>query len=533
MDKKIEKIRSLIEHSKIKDALDYVNKLLKKNKNPIYFNIKGALLLMDGQEKLAIEPLLKAIKLAPDFPDAYATLGMAYHKNDQNDKATIYLEKAISLNEGFIEAKFNLASVYFSTREFFKAIVILKNLLHLNPEHIDALKLLGDCLNEVNNVSEALKYHEAALKLDLNANNLYALGTDYIYLGNSERAIDCLRPILHSHIPSNLSLAVHTNYDFNKSDIDFLMKEFERNNDNEKRAVAGFALARILKKKRNFKESFEILIKANELRSIEASFDQKSFSKRINNIKEYYDSIDKLNIDPDRYDLRPIFIVGPPRSGTTYMEQILSNHPDVYGGGEICRLDHLFDEAILRQNKSQNSLFKLRDDFYSYVKHMTDKKVFIDKTPFNSFYVGLIAKIFPEAFIINTYRNYKSIAFSMYENNFSSGGLNYTFSQEDIVFYLKAYKENMLLWSSQKLDKFLTVDLRAFVNDLENESKKVFSFLGLDFNINYLDVSKNKKPVRTVSAGQVRNKKAPIDMYTKENYGTVIEQFNLLIDSIK
>jgi tetratricopeptide (TPR) repeat protein len=532
MDKNIEKIKNLVVNSRTIDAIDFTNKLLKKNKNPIYYNIKGALFLMNNQEKLAIDPLLKSIKLSPDFADAYANLGMAYHKNFQNDKATIYLEKAISLNEGFIEAKLNLALVYFSIREFFKAIETLKNLLLQNPEFIEALKLLGDCLSEVNNVSEAIKYHEAALKLDMNPDNLYSLGLDYLFLGNTERAIDCLKPILHSHIASNLTLAVHTNYEFNKSDIDFLMKEFEENNDSVKRAVAGFALARILKKKKNFKESFEILTKANKLRSIDDPFDQKSFSKKINNIKEYYYAIDKLNIDPTRYDLRPIFIVGTPRSGTTYLEQIISNHPDVYGAGEIARLDLLFEKAILSQNKSQNSLFKLRNNFYSYIKNMTNKKYFIDKTPINSFYVGLIKKIFPEAYIINTKRDYKSIAFSMYENNFVAEGLKYTYSQEDIVFYLKSYKENIAFWSEQKFNNFLTVDLKKFINEIDYEAKKVFSFLGLDFSINYLDITANKKPVRTVSASQVRNNKTPPDLYNVKNYGKVIDKFNLLIDEI-
>ncbi len=532
MDREIEKIKSFIGASKIHKSLDYVNKLLKKNKNPIYFNIKGALLLMSDQNKLAIDPLLKAIKLAPEFPDPYANLGMVYHKIDQNEKAINYLNKAIDLNNDFIEAKYNLASIFFATRKFFEAIELLKNILLLDLKNTNAYILLGDAYNETNNVNEALKCHQEAVKLNLNANNLYSLGYDYLYLGNIERAMDCFRPTLPSHIPSYLGLATHTDYQFNKSDIQYLTHYFHEGQDNEKKALCGFTLARILKKQKKFKDSFEILIKANDLKKIDSLFDQKAFLEKVKNIQEFYLAIKSRKIEFSHDNLRPIFILGPPRSGTTFLEQIITNHPEVYGAGEICKLEYLFDDLISKKNITESSLVNLRNDYYAYVKKMTDKKYFVDKTPFNSFYLGLIKIVFPESLVINTKRNFKSIAFSMYENNFSSGGLNYTYSQENIVFYLKNYKENMLFWAQQKFDNFLTLDLKTFVGNLENESKKVFTFLGLDFKIDYMDVTKNKKAVRTVSAGQVRNKKSPTEMYTEDNYGKVIEKFNLLIDSI-
>ena len=39
-------------------------------------------------------------------------------------------------------------------------------------------------------------------------------------------------------------------------------------------------------------------------------------------------------IEPDRLLLRPLFIVGAPRSGTTWVQRLLLSHPAIRGGQE-------------------------------------------------------------------------------------------------------------------------------------------------------------------------------------------------------
>ena len=46
----------------------------------------------------------------------------------------------------------------------------------------------------------------------------------------------------------------------------------------------------------------------------------------------------------------PIFIIGLPRSGSTLVEQILSNHSEVYGAGEIPFLQNLITKYFLSVN---------------------------------------------------------------------------------------------------------------------------------------------------------------------------------------
>src|SRR6201999_1617545 len=41
----------------------------------------------------------------------------------------------------------------------------------------------------------------------------------------------------------------------------------------------------------------------------------------------------------------PIFVIGMPRSGSTLVEQILSSHPEVHGGGEMFVLPPLLEAS--------------------------------------------------------------------------------------------------------------------------------------------------------------------------------------------
>ena len=59
-------------------------------------------------------------------------------------------------------------------------------------------------------------------------------------------------------------------------------------------------------------------------------------------------------------DIKPIFILGMPRSGTTLVEQIISSHPEVYGAGELNAIGRLCVPLVL--NKSSSSSNKLSDE---------------------------------------------------------------------------------------------------------------------------------------------------------------------------
>ena len=51
-------------------------------------------------------------------------------------------------------------------------------------------------------------------------------------------------------------------------------------------------------------------------------------------IKSLFADISNNNLDfKDKIRIKPIFIIGMPRSGTSLLEQILSTHSKIYGAG--------------------------------------------------------------------------------------------------------------------------------------------------------------------------------------------------------
>ena len=66
--------------------------------------------------------------------------------------------------------------------------------------------------------------------------------------------------------------------------------------------------------------------------------------------RTYIESLKKISPFKNRkLAHQPIFILGMPRSGTTLIEQIISCHSKVYGGGELTTVGK-FGKIVLKEN---------------------------------------------------------------------------------------------------------------------------------------------------------------------------------------
>ena len=96
----------------------------------------------------------------------------------------------------------------------------------------------------------------------------------------------------------------------------------------------------------------------------------------VGGYQKYCDYNNDGNKDNFNYD--PIFILGMPRSGTTLVEQILSSHPDVFGGGEITQLSAIMNKFFPQSYKNglfvnlencRDSIFKdLGSEYIKYIR---------------------------------------------------------------------------------------------------------------------------------------------------------------------
>ncbi len=211
-------------------------------------------------------------------------------------------------------------------------------------------------------------------------------------------------------------------------------------------------------------------------------------------------------------DEAPIFIVGMPRSGTTLVDRILSQHAQVESRGEL----NDFALAITRATPSANDktsriaasarvdLAALGQAYAHSLRGWAPGPAhLIDKAPLNFLYIGLIAKALPNARIIHLTRHPMASGYAMFKTYFRMG---YPFSYDltDIGRYLSAYTRLMAHWRATLGDRVLDVAYEDIVGDIEGQARRMLAYCGLEWDPACVAFHENISPSATASAAQVR-----------------------------
>ena len=212
--------------------------------------------------------------------------------------------------------------------------------------------------------------------------------------------------------------------------------------------------------------------------------------------------------------LTPIFVVGMPRSGTSLIEQILSSHDEVHGAGEstlvrngIVRRAGImagkpFPAALVDLNPDQ--LAEIAELLVSKLQNLAGGKRFIvDKNPWNFQMVGAIQAILPESRIVHIRRRPLDNCFSIYSNYFSIVYKQFT-DQSELGDYYRKYHQLMAFWHRQYPGLVFDIVYEDLVDNFESEVRKLLDFCGLPWSDSVLEFHLSDRPVRTLSAAQVR-----------------------------
>jgi len=223
-----------------------------------------------------------------------------------------------------------------------------------------------------------------------------------------------------------------------------------------------------------------------------------------------------------------------PRSGTSLVEQIITSHSNVFGGGElpilsnIVKLNFITDKDTFVDNLKEIiedplTINKLRLDYLKYIRNFKFNEKFItDKAPLNFRWIGFIKTLFPNAKIIHCTRDPKNNCLSMFKNLFE-GGLNFTYDQNDLVKYYKSYKDLMNFWNTKFSNSIFEVKYENLISNNEKVIKEIIKFCNLDWEDNCLNYHNNKTPIKTMSTAQAR----------KPIYKTSLNQFEKYKEYLK
>ena len=334
--------------------------------------------------------------------------------------------------------------------------------------------------------------------------------------------------------------------------FNFLKKNIENFNENQVSAPVHkmhllFALAKAYEDINNHEESYKNFNEANSIARKINPYNDANVTNEFKIYQNFFSNFDFLKYEKfgvQTKEIRPIFIVGLPRSGSTLVEQIISSHRLISSKGESKifgkNLSLLFNTYDF--DKFEKDLAKIHNDptiitklGKLYLDMSLDKKsknFFTDKMLFNFLYIGLIRITLPHSKIIVCQRDYRDIFVSIIKNYFSEDKMAFAFSETHLFNYIQFYHKVLNFWKS-KLNSFVhTIKYDELVLDQVQVTKKILNICEVEWDDNCLNFNKNENIVKTLSSTQVRNSiyKNSLNTWTvyEKQYADIFQQLALL-----
>jgi len=512
------------------------------------------------------------------FADAYFLLGVIAAEHGNNEKAIQLFEQALKISEHFesegfsveqskavgnkIEYLAHLAKAYSLIIEPIKA----KHYADLASNEITSTldkqlasvssltrDTLGVAYSKIGLHHQAVLFFKQAIDLDgNNANYYFNLGTSQVFSGDFKGAKHSHEKVLQLqplHTKSYTALSALGNVDSDVYNLDLMGSLFEKITDAEQKLHLGHAIAREYEALKDYDNAFKYLSLAKQakLGAIKYNFadDQAMFESLFASFAQsdiFSSSKPTNSFNDSSYcdNTEAIFIVGMPRSGTTLVERILSQHSDVTTAGELeyfsllmkkmskSTSQRILDKETIEAAKNIN-FRELGQAYIDKTRVLTgDTSKFIDKMPLNVLYVGFILQALPNAKIVCLDRSPLDTIMSNFRQLFSANSYNYNYAYnlETTAQYYVLFKKLADFWLNKYPNNFYQINYQALVNEPELNAKKLIEFCDLDWQNDCLNINSNAAPVATASAIQVRQ---PINNKSINNW----KKYDKHLDKVK
>ena len=509
----------LLTNGQINEALKIVEALIKKSPNvPLLYNIRGVCYQTIRELGNAIDDFSQATILKSDYAEAYCNLGVTYQEKGDLVSAVNAYKNAIDNDNNYPTAHNNLGKIFLASGEIDSSIEHLECAITLKSDFADAHNNLGSAFLRINKLNDAIKSYKKAIALKPDfavANN--NLGIAYLRKGDPklaskffENAITITPGYATAH--HNLSgVKVYKEKDKQVSLIESLL--IENNLSQKERIYLNFALAKAYEDLGSHEELFKHLNEGNRIRKKEMSNSIADSEEHNELIKLFFNSNNIKLTYRDSLPIRPIFIVGMPRSGTSLVEQIISSHHEVYGAGEVNNFHNIIMPIIEKHAVNEN--YNLKNDEFALIRKQysnslerfyANEKVITDKWILNFKFIGFILSAFPESKIVHLKRDARATCWSIYKHYFSDEGNRWAYDYQDLARFYKSYVGLMDYWHNLFPGKIYDISYEDLTSNQEKETRNLLKYCDLDWDENCLNFYTNTRAVKTASAVQVRNK---------------------------
>ena len=432
-------------------------------------------------------------------------------------KKTLIKKKIINDDPIISRLEYLMHQKYFGSAKYF-----FKHHSTALSKNSKSLFLAGKIFLELDEMDNAQKYLEEAIKVDPeNLNIRKEISIFYMTTGKLEKAIENFNHIkkinpldAENHRLLSRTKKYYSNDDIHIKEMEHLILNTELNK--EQRININFALGNVYELQKQYRKSAKFYRVANSEQQSRLKYDYDKEKYIVNTITKVYTKQKIKQIQIVNKKNRQIFILGMPRSGTSLVEQILSSHSEVYGGGELSFIeDYLLKNRGsigLRMpdiliNPNQEKILNFHNYYNEKTEYLNQDKLFItDKMPGNFKWIGLIKSAFPDSKIIHVTRDKKDTCFSIYKSYFANDACAYAYHPKNIVGFYNLYQDIMEYWKSIFQKDIYECKYEFLVNNLEKESKNILDYCNLTWDKNVLRYFENKRRVFTVSSAQIREK---------------------------
>ncbi|MBB5717618.1 tetratricopeptide (TPR) repeat protein [Stakelama sediminis] len=445
-------------------------------------NIRSAL----GDRNGAIDCLYKAMRLAPGEVPLQKNLAYLLNDAERFEERFQLLRRTRDMAPLDAEVLTEFARAAASVQRLEQAESAFADAIAANKHYLPAYLELGmlfenlnrlDALYRLADLAEENGLPEAEVRF-LKAWALFRQGRAVDALPLAENAADTINPVRRSHLIAGIAERL--------GDTD---KAFAAYSDMNRAAVEARPQA-----------PFQAAGYLEEVRAYTAQLEPKKLAGWT-------------TVSVPKEPASPIFIVGFPRSGTTLLDTLLMNLPDVHVLEEqmvLRPVETMLGDIDRIATLTQGDIVKLRNAYFDALRIIASPEpgqTVIDKFPLHMVKMPLIHRIFPDAKVVFVERHPCDVVLSCFMANFQLNRAMANFTTlEDAA---RLYDAAQSCWTLAERNLPLNVHrirYERMVSDLEGEMRPLLKFLDIDWDPAVLDnqaSAARRGQIKTASYSQV------------------------------
>ncbi len=497
----------------------------------------------------------KAIQKDSSLTDSYINLANVYIMQKRIEEGINLLKTYlidISFNQNIINHFWKISQNFNIEEKFFETISSFEDSKSLNKKELAYIYYLhGRYYAKLNEIELSIEYFKKSIFFDKLLTDSYINLVDWLERTNEISQANLYLNKFNNVIKKNnykikffeaLLLSRERKYKASENILNKykLEKYFEKN---EYYYIKLLSLkSKNNERLKNFSIAYNSIVKRNLfLSSLEENkkIDRGDIDQTIRNYREVYSKANKpvdINELKKSKKIDLTFLVGFPRSGTTLLDTILRTHSKTLVLEEEIYLENTRNYYFTSKNNkldaikniSIEEILNLRKYYFDQI-NIDNKNIInvIDKLPLTITELGFVKKIFPDAKVILALRHPCDVVISCFFSSFklNRAMINFLSIKNTVDFYNKVL--DLFEFYENELNlKIIKIKYEDIVLDFENETKKLFKFLELDYEegINkFYETAQNRKMVATPSYSQVTNPIYSSSIGRWKNYESLVK----------